>query len=555
MRLFLIFIFAYQTVFAQFETNFYRQANREEMTKWVDSVFNTMTPDERIGQLFMLTVDPAKAYREKTLSYIKNQKIGGILFAKGNLPEQAESTNIYQAASQIPLFFSFDGEWGLAMRLPETPQFPRNMALGAIENNELIRLYGEEVGREMNELGVQLNFAPVLDVNINPGNPVIGNRSFGEHSELVAEKGIAYSTGLESRKVIAVVKHFPGHGDTKEDSHKKLPVVNHNKKLMKEIDLPPFEKFIQHGFSGIMTGHLFVPAYDKTAGLASSLSPKIVNDLLRKELGFTGLIITDALVMEGALGTKTNPSLQALLAGNDILLKPVDVIVAIKAIKNAVANGVVSMETIDEKCRKILSYKYITGLNKYKPIELEGLAQRINTEQAHLLVEKLNQEAITLLKNTEQAIPIKELDKKIAVLSIGEGSLSPFQDALGSHGSFDNFYLPEKASAQNIQDVFKKLQKYDIVICGVHFNKRNYSAELRVLSLKTKVHLVFFITPYNLSRYSGSIERARSVTLAYENTKAAQKAAVQVILGHIPAKGRLPVTTRLFAYGSGIQTP
>ncbi|MCL2284381.1 MAG: glycoside hydrolase family 3 protein [Fibromonadales bacterium] len=553
--LFLLLFFTCRTVFAQWETNLYSQASRDEMKKWVDSVFNAMTPDERIGQLFMLTVDPAQKWREKTLEYIENQKIGGILFAKGSLTDHAESTNIYQEASKIPLFISFDGEWGLAMRLPNTPQFPRNMALGAIENNESIRLYGEEVGREMNELGVHMNFAPVLDVNVNPGNPVIGNRSFGEQSQLVAEKGVAYCAGLESRKVIAVAKHFPGHGDTKGDSHKTLPVVSHDKKRMKEVDLHPFEEYIKKGFSGIMTGHLFVPAFDGTAGLASSLSSKIVRDLLHKELGFTGLIITDALVMEGALGTKTNPSLQALLAGNDVLLKPGDLLAAIKAIKDAIAAGTLSMETVDEKCLKILSYKYIVGLNKYKPIQMEGLSQRINTEYANQLVEKLNQEAVTLLKNKEDAIPFKDSSQKVAVLSIGAGDSSHFQKTLSLHGSFDNFNLPEKASAQKIQEVFKNLQKYDVVICGIHSNQKNYSAQLHSLALKRKVHLVFFMTPYNLSKYSNSITGAQSVTLAYENAQAAQKAAAQVIMGELPAKGRLPVTiSNLFKYGSGIQT-
>jgi len=554
MRLLLLLLFITKIALAQVPTNLYSQANQAEMKKWVDSVFSTMTPDERIGQLLMLTIDPAKKYQEQTLEWIKNQKIGGILFAKGSLTDHAESTNIYQEASKIPLFISFDGEWGLAMRLPNTPRFPRNMALGAIEDNELIRIYGEEVGREMNELGVHMNFAPVLDVNVNPGNPVIGNRAFGEQSKLVAEKGLAYSAGLESKKVLAVAKHFPGHGDTKGDSHKTLPLVKHDKQRMKEVDLYPFEEFIQKGYSGIMTGHLYVPAYDKTAGLASSLSSKVVDDLLQKEMGFTGLVITDALVMEGALGTKMNPSLQALLANNDILLKPGDVVAAVKAIKDAVAAGTVSMETIDAKCRKILSYKYITGLNKYKPIEMKGLSERINTQYANNLVERVNREAITLLKNKDDAIPFKNLEQKVAVLSIGEKDTSLFQKHLATHGNFAHFYLPEKADAQRIQTVFRALQKYDIVICGIHSNQRNYTAELQALAQNIKTHLVFFISPYSISKYSQSIARAQTVTLAYETGPASQKAAAQIIMGEFPAKGRLPVTLPGFKYGSGIQT-
>ncbi|MCL2260925.1 MAG: glycoside hydrolase family 3 protein [Fibromonadales bacterium] len=554
MRLCFLLLFTAQIVFAQHKTNLYSRANQAEMNKWVDSVFSTMTPDERIGQLFMLTIDPAEKYQEQTLKWIKNQKVGGILFAKGTLTDHAKSTNVYQAASQIPLFISFDGEWGLAMRLPNTPRFPRNMAVGAIEDNELIRLYGEEVGREMNELGVHMNFAPVLDVNVNPSNPVIGNRAFGEHAQLVAEKGNAYSAGLENKKVIAVAKHFPGHGDTQGDSHKTLPLVRHDKQRMKEVDLHPFEEFIKNGYSGIMTGHLYVPAYDKTAGMASSLSPKIVDDLLQKEMGFTGLVITDALVMEGALGTKKAPALLALLANNDILLKPGDIVVNVKVIKDAVAAGTVSMETIDAKCRKILSYKYITGLNKYKPIEMEGLSERINTEYANNLVERVNREAITLLKNNDDAIPFTNLEQKIAVLSIGERDTSQFQKHLATHGNFAHFYLPEKADLKRIQDVFRALQKYDMVICGIHSNQRNYTGELQALALKVKTHLVFFISPYSISKYSQSIARAQTVTLAYETGPASQKAAAQIIMGEFPAKGRLPVTLPSFKYGSGIQT-
>jgi len=295
--------------------------------------------DERIGQLFMITIDPRPAYRQKVLKYIKEQKIGGILFSKGTLDDEANSINSYQKAGRTPLFISFDGEWGLAMRLGNTPLFPRNMMLGAIQDNRFLRLYGEEVGREMNELGVQINFAPDLDVNVNPNNPVIGNRSFGENRQLVVDKGIAYSKGLESKRVIAVAKHFPGHGDTSEDSHESLPLITHNRTRLNEVELYPFRQYIHEGFSGVMTGHLSVPALDSISGLPTSLSPEIVYGLLQKELGFNGLAFTDALAMKGAAGGKLNVCVQAILAGNDIFLNPENTVAGFAAVKEAIKEG------------------------------------------------------------------------------------------------------------------------------------------------------------------------------------------------------------------------
>jgi beta-glucosidase-like glycosyl hydrolase len=315
--------------------------------------------------------------------------------------------------------------------LKNTPLFPWNMMLGAVQDNELIRLYGEEVGRECNELGVHINFAPVLDVNVNAKNPVIGSRSYGENQQSVAAKGIAYSRGLESRKVIAVGKHFPGHGDTADDSHVSLPKIPHDRSRLDQVELYPFKEYIRSGFSGVMTGHLSVPALDNVSKLPTSLSPVIISQLLQGELGFTGLTFTDALVMKGADSGNRSVCVQALLAGNDVLLSPGKPATEFAAVKKAVEDGVIPIETIEEKCIKILRYKYITGLNNYKPIPIKGLKTRINSSHSDWLVQKLNEEAITLLKNENNVIPIKKLgENKIAVLSMGENKESPFQKTM-----------------------------------------------------------------------------------------------------------------------------
>ena len=543
--------------FSQKIPNLYQEADNRKMNQWVDSVFNSMTLDERIGQLIIIKSDPGASYRESTLKKIKEYKPGGILFAGGALSDQAESTNIYQGASRIPLLVSFDGEWGLAMRLKDTPRFPKNMMLGAISNNELIRLYGEEMGRECRELGIHINFAPVLDVNDNPDNPVIGTRSFGEEQKEVSAKGIAYAKGLESQKIISVGKHFPGHGNTTEDSHNTLPVVNHSKSQLDEVELYPFSRFVQEGFAGIMTGHISVPALDNSSDLAASLSPKIVNGLLKKKWGFSGLTFTDALEMKGAaVSKKDNSCVMALLAGNDMLLGPQRIASDFAEIKKAIESGLISLSTIEKSCRKILQYKYITGLNQYKPIEMAGLQQRIQTDYTDWLIQKLNNEAVTLLKNDNSVIPVKNLDKnKIAVLSIGVNDAPDFWKRIALYGDFDFYQLPADTTLSNNDSIFRQLYKYSRIICSIHTERIQDFSYLQSLAKEKEVHLCFFTSPYTLGKYAQSIANARSVTLAYENTSGAQNAAAEILMGGIAAKGKLPVTvSNLFKYGAGLET-
>ncbi|GHT55833.1 beta-N-acetylglucosaminidase [Bacteroidia bacterium] len=542
-------------LYAQKQPNLYLLADSLKMVQWADSVFDKMTLDEKIGQLFMVVADPSPSNNAKIQRYIREQKIGGILFSKGNLEDQAQSTRFYQQSARIPLFISFDGEWGLSMRLDNTPRFPRNMMLGAITDNHLIQLYGAEVGRECRELGVHINFAPVLDVNNNPDNPVIGNRSFGENQKWVAEKGIAYAKGLESQKVMAVGKHFPGHGDTSSDSHKTLPVVNRSANHIEEVELYPFVQFIQEGFSGMMTGHLSVPALDKTSGMPTSLSPKIVDRLLKRDLKFQGLTFTDALAMKGA-AIKKSICVQALVAGNDILLSPVQVASEFAEVKRAVELGVVNLSTIEERCLKVLRYKYALELNNLNPVEIEGLSGRINSDYSKWLVQKLNNEAVTLLKNKSEEIPVKDLEKKkIAILSIGADSNSAFQNRLAQYGKFDFFSMTASDIQRNPGTVLEQLKAYDKVICSIHSAKQSDFPGLQNLAKETNVDLCFFTLPYALTQFKQSISAAKSVVLAYEDTPGAQQAAAELIMGGIPAKGKLPVSiSGLFDYGDGLKT-
>lgn len=540
---------------AQKQPSLYQLTDAEKMNFWADSVFDTMTLEEKIGQLFMVMTNPSSSHDAKMLKYIREQKIGGIIFSRGSLEDEARNINLYQQSSQIPLLISLDGEWGLSMRLEDTPRFPKNMMLGAITDNHLIQLYGAEVGRECRELGIHINFAPVLDVNSNPDNPVIGIRSFGENQQLVAEKGIAYSRGLESRGVMAVGKHFPGHGDTSSDSHKTLPIVNDTRKRINDVGLYPFRAFIEEGFSGIMTGHLYIPTLDKTFHMPTSLSPAIVSRLLKKELKFNGLAFTDALNMKGATIKRSN-CVQALVAGNDILLCPADPDSEIAEVKRAVEVGVVNLSDIEERCLKVLRYKYIAGLSKLKPIEINGLSERINSDYSKWLVQKLNNEAVTLLKNKAEQIPVKKLGKKkIAVLSIGAKDEFAFRNRLALYGAFNFFSLASTGRKANTAKVFAQLKAYDEIICTIYSQKQTDFPELQKLTKTRNVNLCFFTSPYSVAQFSRSVATAKSVIVAYEDTSGAQQAAAELIMGGIPAKGKLPVSiSGLFNIGDGLKT-
>lgn len=362
--------------------------------QWVDSVMTTLTPEERIAQLFIYTIAPqqTKANRDLLRKVVKHYKIGGLLFSKGELHSHVTLTNEAQDMADVPLMITFDGEWGLSMRLAGTPTFPKNMTLGKIEDDSLIYEYGREMARQCRELGVQVNFAPVADVNINPKNPVINTRSFGDDPHRVARKVVAYARGLEDGGVLSVCKHFPGHGDTDVDSHKALPTLPFTRSRLDSIELVPFRAAIEAGLNGMMVGHLEVPALEAKKGLPSSLSHSVVTDLLQKELGFDGLTFTDALAMKG-VGQGQTLCLQALLAGNDLLLVPRRIKEEVDAIHAAVKSGMLPQAEIDRRCRKVLTYKYLLGLSKKPRVRLSGLEQRLNTPQTQSLIRRLKEAA------------------------------------------------------------------------------------------------------------------------------------------------------------------
>lgn len=533
---------------AQVEPNLYKQADKQKMNKWVDSIWVNMTLDEKVGQLFMPIVDSSSSWRTRTAGYINNQKVGGLLFSKGTLAQQAEATNYAQGIAKIPLLISLDGEWGLSMRLSDAPKFPRNQLIGAIHDEEILKLYGKEVARQCKLMGIHVNFAPSVDVHSNPSNPIIGTRSFGEKPESVAKQGIAYAKGLEENGVMAVAKHFPGHGDTSEDSHKTLPTIRHNRERLEKVELLPFREYINAGLSGIMVGHLNVPSLG-TKGLPASLSPSVGNDLLKTTMGFTGLTFTDGMAMQG-VSNQPDMSVKALLAGNDIVLGVVNQEREFNSVKAAVQSGKISAALLEEKVKKILSYKYILNAHTFKPINVQSVSRQINSSEAEFVQRKIYDGAVTLVKNTEDIVPLKHLDKmKIASVAIGAPASNAFQKQLKKYGNVATFQAASTSAVSAAQ-----VKDFDLVIYSLHVGNASDAAALQQIMKDKKSILVLFTSPYRLSSFSTSANNANAVIMAYDNSDFAQMSAAQGIFGGIAMTGKLPVSSGSFNANTGVDT-
>lgn len=526
------------------------KADESACNHWVDSVYNSLSPRRRVAQLFFPKVVPTRGDVSRAMlrSLVKDNEVGGLIFTEGFIAQYADMTNYAQAQASVPLLMTFDGEWGLRMRIPKTPRFPHNMALGAIHNGEsLMYEYGREMARECRIMGIHVNFAPVADVNSNPDNPVISYRSFGEDPQKVASLVCAYSRGLEDGGVQAVAKHFPGHGDTNSDSHKTLPTLTRTRHQMEQVELVPFRRFIAEGHSGIMTAHLAVPTYDKSSTPAS-LSRKITTELLRNTLGFDGLIYTDALGMKGATEAVANPCVAALRAGADILLCPPNTARDIDAVMAAIASGKISAEEVETHCRRVLRYKYYLGLSKYTPIDRNNLSERINSVGADDLLRRLAEGAITVIRNEHNILPLRHLGQKsIAVVSIGAEASNDFSNTCRRYAPVD-LYASRTGSFSSAD--IAAICKHNTVIVGVFNDKGSSRQALNVLSkaVKTKgsskMSLVeaFFVNPYKMSRLKGgALGHEQSLVLAYDDTPELRRAAAEAVFGGIEVSGTLPV--------------
>lgn len=544
---------------------------------WVDSVMNEMTLDEKIGQMFMVAAysnkDPQHA--QEIMELIKKHHIGGLIFFQGNPREQAKLTNIYQNYSEVPLMIGMDAEWGLGMRLDSVISYPRQMALGAIRKDSLIYEMGLDIGEQLRQLGVHINFAPVVDVNNNPDNPVIGSRSFGEDKYNVAQKGISYVNGLQDKGVLAVAKHFPGHGDTDQDSHETLPVIPHDSTRLDSIELYPFKRMIQNGVGGMMVAHLQIPAYTQESNRPTTLSREVVTDLLRRQMSFNGLVFTDALNMKGVTDHFPPGEIEAeaLKAGNDVLLYPQDVSKAISEIKRQVRNGEISRKSVEESCRRILAFKYWAGMDTIgggpdnlrdegKLVARKGLLENLNSPAYKVLNRKLIENSLTLVENSENSFPLKDLDKlHLASISIGAGEKTPFQNQIDLYTRCKHYVYE---TGGEIQEFFEDLKQYDAVIASTHNTNEipsrrygvnsDYAQLLRRLAQRQNTMVVHFGNPYAL-KFLEPLSRFDAVLNGYNDDRLTQELAAQALFGAFGVNGSLPVSVNdSFKTGAGINS-
>lgn len=536
---------------------------------WVDSVFRSLTPDQRLAQLFMVA-----AYSNKDAKHVaqldtlvSRYGIGGLIYFQGGPVRQAKQCNMLQSKAKVPMLIAMDAEWGLGMRLDSTISYPRQMTLGAIVDDMLVERFGEEVARQMRRMGMHVNFAPVVDVNSNPANPVIGTRSFGEDKFNVSRKGVAYAKGMQKHKVLACAKHFPGHGDTDTDSHHTLPVIRHSYARIDSLELYPFKELIANGVGSMMVAHLDIPSLDPVKNRASTLSPTIVTGLLKDSLGFKGITFTDALNMKGVskFFKPGEVDLLALLAGNDVMLFAEDVPTAMKKIREAVDQGRISQAEIDSRCKKVLHSKAWAGLDRYRPIDIKNLYADLNDSKAKAMMNEVVAASITLLSNKGNIIPIKEVEKKrLASLVVGDPGGTIFQRTLSRYAPVDHFTLLKNHTDNDALSVVAELVKYDHVIISIHglTSKRtdNYGVTQQLLNListigtKARIVVNVFGNPYALSLMPG-LENADAVLFSFDKNDASQHHAAQAIFGGIGVKGRLPITAnRNFALGAGLDT-
>ncbi len=517
---------------------------------WADSVMNTLSLQEKVAQLFIVNVasQQTDANRKAVRDYIKDMNLGGIYFSGGTLAEHAAMNNLVRSYQKVPVMIGFDGEWGLAMRIKSIPAFPRNSILGCITDNELIYEFGREVGRNCSLLGINVDFAPDADVNTNPANPVIGSRSFGENPENVAGKVIEFVKGLESNNVLAVIKHFPGHGDTSTDSHHSLPVINHDRERLAKVELYPFRRAVMEKVNGVMVGHIEVPALEPKKGLPSSLSKRII-DILRNEYAYTGLVFTDALAMKGVAGFE-NVCLKALEAGNDMLLTPVPVKPQIDSVVYKAARDEQFRKLIEAKCRKVLYYKHLFGMHETDKVDIKGLEKQIVNQGFIDLRQKLYCAATTVIGNTYRQLPVQRQSQSVAVVRFGNNG-SAFTDEMKLNANADVFQF------DNIHEFAKGKKtlerKYSTIIVPVFSNTHAWAKKALSELTPSKLVYAFFTSWKEVAKYKDLSPAGSTMILANVADDYMQKHVARVVCGKANATGRLSMTIPwIAAGGSGV---
>jgi len=529
---------------------------------WVDSVYHSLTLEKKIAQLYMVAAySGGEKFNQPLIEkLIADYGIGGLIYMQGTPKAQAEQTNLHQSKSKVPLLIAMDAEWGLGMRLTGIKDFPRQIMLGAMQDSTIIYKMAAAIANQCRRLGVHIDFAPVIDVNNNPNNPVINFRSFGENKNKVANFGIQYMRGLQNNGVMACAKHFPGHGDTDVDSHKDTPEITKSLSDLEKLELYPFTQLIANGIQSIMVAHLQIPALDSQAHTPSTLSEKTVTDLLKKKMGFNGLIFTDALNMEGVAKhySPGDIDLKAFQAGNDVLLFSQDVPTGIQKIKNAIETKVISEQRLEESVKKILAAKYNADLSHYKKIKTENIEEDINQyiSTIRLLVAE---NAITLLDDPNLILEKinKDAVKDIVYVGVGTSSETKFLGELKKYGVKEISYAP--TSEKELKSFVKELKDAEAVIVGVHnmtgYPKNNFGLDeleikaVNLLSRNQNAMTVVFGNPYAVKSFC-DIE---GILVAYDEAEETQYIAAKIVTSQLKAKGKLPVSIcENYKQGDGI---
>jgi beta-N-acetylhexosaminidase len=533
--------------------------------KWVDSVFNSLTPKERIGQLFLVRAHTnlGQKFIDSVGTVVKNEQVGGLVVFQGGPVRHIDMINNYQKVSKVPLLVTIDGEWGLGMRLPDSTQsFPYQMTLGALQDNSLIYDMGRDAAKDFLRVGIHFNFAPTVDINNNPKNPVIGFRSFGDNKENVTVKSAAYMKGMIDGGVLASIKHFPGHGDTDVDSHYDLPKLGFTRQRLDELEIYPFKELIKQGASAVMVGHMDIPALDNTPNLPSSISKKVVTDLLRNELGFKGLTVTDAMNMKGV--TKFFPNgeadILAIEAGHDLLELSENSARAIALVEKSIQSGRLKQADIDARVKRILAAKLWLGLDKYAPASRGRVFEDLNRPETKSLIQRMADASVTVLKSNRR-IQSFDSKKETVVVSVGINSAQDFEKGLASRlTNVKNIYITGKETESQLADLVKEVRGHDQIILAIHDNRSrprptlDFSDDVKTFIDKIagrRTITVMLTNPYALT--SVKVDRSASIVMGYQNEAFMQRAAVKVILKDIKSKGKLPVTIdKNFTYGKGL---
>lgn len=536
---------------------------------WADSVMGTLSLEQQIAQMVMIPAysNRGEDHEREVRRIIQRHKVGGVVFFQGDPVTEAVYTNSFQEASEVPLLVAIDGETGLGMRLTGTIDYPKQMALGAITDNSLLYGLGRDMARQMKRLGIHMNFAPVADINNNPANPVINARSFGEERVNVAAKTVAIMRGMQDGGLLVTAKHFPGHGDTDADSHYTLPVIPFDRDRLDSLELYPFREAIHRGLTGVMVAHLQVPVLDDRENRPVTVSENAVTGLLKEELDFRGLIVTDAMNMKG-LSDHFEPGimeLEAVRAGNDILLMPPDPGKAISEIRRAVRRGEIPEERIRESCRKILQAKYWAGLHNYRPVELDSLMIDLNLPDYETGHRELIAGSIVLGRNRDSLLPLRNLPGiRLATVTInGNGVFSPGHES-DLYLKGDHFLCPGDADGQTRENLLAKLERYNTIIINVYgtsiYPSRRFGISDETVAFVEELDpdkaLILNLAgfPYALNRFQ-NLQHVDAVILSFRDLPVYQQYAIQGIFGGRSFNGRMPVMGGGIGAGTGISTP